>query len=411
VTGGILDGVRVADFSMGWAGPLLTQCLADHGADVIKVESCTRTDWWRNSRALFADGPEQLECSWEQQPLFNAVNEGKRGITLDLASAEGNRLARALVATVDLVVENYTPRVMGNLGLGWDVLSGERPGLIMVSLPAFGSTGPWSAYKATAFVTESLAGVSSRCGYAYEGPMLLSGSPADPNSGVIGALSVALALRHRRRTGEGQHIEVSQVEALMPHVGAELLGVAATGVVPPRTGNARAHGGPRGVYPVRGEDRWIAVDADTDARWAALASLLGLDEPAWNSPAARAADHARLDERVATWTRERDGAEAVAALQAAGVPAAPVQNAADVLDDPHVVATGLFHTSERAHVGEKPYPGPVLRMSRSTLTPRTPAPTLGEHNAEVLGGLLGLDDAELAALADQGVIGTRPVGT
>ncbi|MEV3964198.1 CoA transferase [Nocardia sp. NPDC050193] len=407
----ILTGLKVADFTMGWAGPLLTQLLADHGAEVVKIESCSRVDWWRTSRALFAEGSEELDHYWEQGPLFNAVNSNKMGITLDLDQPRGRELALDLIARADLVVENFTPRVMKNLGFDYATLSSGHSDLIMVSMPGFGTGGPWADYKATAFITESLAGVSARCGYSGSGPSLISTSFADPNAGVIGALSVLMALRHRRRTGVGQHIEVAQTEALTPHLGTELMDLVMNGARPRRLGNHREGGGPRGVYPVRGADRWIAIDIETDSQWDHLARLIGLDEAerkAWCTGEGRFADRARVDARVGEWTRAADGPDLERHLQGAGVPAGRVQDAADLRADPHLAATGFFHTLDRKYVGAQSYPGPPVRLSRTPATRRMPAPLLGEHNTYVLGTLLGLPVGEISALESAGVIGTEP---
>ncbi|NKY43625.1 CaiB/BaiF CoA transferase family protein [Nocardia cerradoensis] len=405
----ILSSVRVVDFSMGWAGPVLTQMLADHGAEVVKIESCTHTDWWRTSRALFTEGPEDLDHPWEQSPLFNAVNENKLGVTLDLNQAKGVAVASALIARADIVVENFTPRVMSNLGLDYGTLSADHPELIMVSMPAFGATGPWADFKATAFITESLAGVSSRCGYEDADPMLVSTSFADPNAGIVGALSVLMALRHRRLTGEGQHVEVAQTEALTPHLGGELLDVVMNGAVPARYGNRRPESALCGVYPVRGDDRWIAIDVRDDVQWNALADELGvIDFQRWRTPEARFADRFSIDEVIRNWTVDWDGYELERRLQSIGVPAGRVQNAADLLVDRHLGAVDFYHVMERKYVGAMPYPGPAVRLSRTPAIRKMPAPLLGEHNHFVLGNLLGMSDGAIAELEQEGVIGTEP---
>ncbi|WP_214104067.1 CaiB/BaiF CoA transferase family protein [Acrocarpospora catenulata] len=405
-----MSGLRVVDFTMGWAGPALTQMLADHGADVIKIESCTRTDWWRTSRALFVDGPEDLDQAWEWSPLFNAVNENKRGITLDLDHPRGRELARALIARADLVVENFTPRVMKNFGFDYAGLTAENPRLIMVSMPAFGAEGPWANFKATAFATESVAGIAALAGDPGE-PMLPSTAFADPNAGVVGALSVAMALRYRRLTGRGQHIEVAQIEALTPFIGAALLKTQLTGAEPPRRGNRSATAAPQGVYPGLGEDQWIAISVENDEQWDQLARLAGLghDETTrWATRERRIADQDALDARVSAFTLHHSPASLARELQSRGIPAGAVQDAAQVLDDPHLNARGFFRMVDRAVVGTFPYPGPPVRLSLTPPRRNRPAPTLGEHNEEVLINELGLTDDDVRRLEADGVIGTAP---
>lgn len=400
-------GLRVVDFSMGWAGPSLTQMLADHGADVVKIESCTHADWWRTSRRLFTEEPEDLELAWERSPLFNSVNENKRGITLDLDHPDGRRFARLLIAQTDLVVENYTPRVMRNFGLDYDSVRELNPTLVMVSMPAFGSTGPWADYKATAMVTESAAGLSWLSGEPNE-PFLSSTAIADPNAGVIGALSVAVALRARRTTGRGQHIEVAQTEALTPLIGEALLETQLTGNTPARRGNRSATTAPRGIFPAAGEDRWIAVDVETDQQWHALATILGIDASAWPTTSARLDDQDALEAAMSERTASEPAADLAARLQTAGVPAAPVNDAEQVLDDPHLGHRAFFREVDRAVVGTFPYPTPPVHLSNTPAHRAMPAPTLGQHNHEVLARDLGLTPEEIAGLEAEGVIGTSP---
>lgn len=400
------DGLRVIDLTMGWAGPSLTQMLADHGADVVKVESTTRLDWWRTSRTLFVPWAEDagLEDAWEKCPLYTVVNENKRGITLDLETEDGIAVLRRLVAEADVLVENFTPRVMRNFGLDRDSLASENPGLITLSMPAFGSVGPWSDLRATAFVTESAAGLTALSGTPDE-PLLLSEALADPNAGVLGALAVALALRHRRRTGRGQHIELAQVEALVPLVAEQLL-EHQLGRDVPRRGNRSAEVAPRAVLPTRGTDAWLALSVHTDAQWQAVCDALDLPEQHLDTTA-RLADQDRLEAALAQRTREHDASTLSARLQSAGVPAAPVNDAAAVLADPHLVHRGSFGTLTRAFSGDTPVPGPVQHLSATPALRHRPAPTLGQHTEEVLAEL-GLTPESIDALARAGVTGTIP---
>lgn len=408
---GILSGVVVADFTMGWAGPLLTQTLADFGADVVKVESITHADWWRSSLSLFGVDSAGVDRPWERSPLFNSVNENKRGITIDMNSDSGRELARDLIARSDVLVENFTPRVMANFGLDYPAVREISPAIVMVSMPAFGREGPWADNKATAFITESHAGISAHCGYAGEEPSLLSCAYADPSSGIVGAMTVAMALRHRRRTGEGQHIEVAQIEALTPHIGPALLGTQMNGPTEQRHGNSSPIYAPHGCYPAAGEDSWVTMAIQTNDQWLRFArnahTTLLLD-PKWNDTDVRLAHRAELDAAVSEWTTSRNAHAIADSLQQLGIPAGPVLSPSDLLDDPHLRARGFFRMVERAVVGAHPYPSPPMTLSRTPWTRRSAAPTLGQHNGEVLREVLGLTADEITDLESRAVIGDHP---
>lgn len=420
-----LDGVRVVDFTMGWAGPFATQLLADLGADVVKIESVTRTDWWRTARRMFTGEVPDPDYLWEKSPMFNSVNSGKSGITLDLSRPEGRDLVRELIRSADLVVENFTPRVMRAFGLTYDELIEINPGLVMVSMPGFGLDGPLTAWRSTAMVTESAAGLTDRCAYTDGVPQVLAMCIADPNAGMVAALAATLALHERARTGVGQHVEVAQVEALTGHVGAELLELQVTGAPPARRDNTSPGSVLSGVYPACGADEWVAVSVPDDGQLRALAGVIGADQDAVIGadrdtvraagpvPAAAdaAGDRAAIEISLAQWIRRRPASEAAQRLQAAAVPAAAVRDAAQVLADERLTETGFFQRISRAYVGEQPYPAAPLRMSPTPLTTRRPAPTLGQDNERILRERLGRSADEIRELERDGLIGRQPVGT
>ncbi|GAA5050750.1 CoA transferase [Thermocatellispora tengchongensis] len=407
-----LHGIRVVDFTMGWAGPFATQLLSDLGAEVVKVESVTRTDWWRTARRIFTGDAPDPDYLWEQSPLFNSVNEGKLGVTLDLAHEEGRAVALRLIRSADLVVENFTPRVMRSLRLSFDDLRVVNPDLVMVSMPGFGLEGPWRDYRSTALITESAAGLTERCGYRGGVPQVIAMSLADSNAGIVAAFGAVLALRHRRATGAGQHVEVAQVEAVIGHLGAELLQTQLAGRSPERRENTVPGAAPSGCYRAAGEDSWVVVSVRTDEQWRALARVLGLAvTPSWSTVPGRLADRSRIDAEVEEWTRRRPAKEAAGILQANGVPAAPVADAAEVLADPHLASTGFFHALDRPHVGTHRYPSAPMRLSGTPLRRRSPAPTLGRHNDHVLRDLLGMEESEIVRLRKLGLIGEEPLGT
>jgi len=400
-----LTGTRVIDLSMGWAGPLAARHLADMGAEVIKVESCERFDWWRGWEAT----EEWIaQNAAEQSPSFNTVNRNKLDVTLDLTSADGAALLKRLVAIGDVVVENYSAGVLPKLGLDYAELSKANPQLVMLSMPAFGTTGPWAGYRAYGSTVEHASGLPHLTGEAHWPPAMSHVAYGDAVGGLTGAAALLTALRHRKRTGEGQFLDLSQSEGLFPLGAHGILEQSVTGKAPQRLGNRSATCAPHGVYPTRGVDQWLVLQVLTDLQWRALTELAP-ELAKFGDIASRLARRDELDAAVAAWTRDRDGRDLMNRLQRAGVPAAAVYDARDLLADPHLATRGFWQMTERAYVGRQPGPVPPYRVGEAPYRIETPAPTLGQHNRRVLGELLGLDDVELDRLTRLGVIGDRPV--
>ncbi len=409
-----LDGLRIVDLSMFMSGPMATQLCADGGAEIIKVESVQRIDGWRGAGGRQAG--QQEGAPWERSPNFNWVNRNKRGITLNLTDPRGQDLLKRLVAISDVVIENYTPRVMGNFGLGYDVLRELKPDLIMMSMPGFGQTVTWRDYVAFGMSTEQMAGFSHLTGYAGGPPMFTGVNGGDPFVGVIAAIALLSAVHHRRRTGEGQHIDLSQVEACTMYIGDALANWSLTGHDPQRTGNDHPTMAPHGTYPCLADewgDRWIAIACQSDDEWRVLAGLIG--RPEWGEPgspyasaAGRLADREPLDAAVGQWTRPQGHIDLMHRLQAAGVTAGAVMNGPDLLDDPHLAARGSLIAQDRPDLGVKHYPAQPYRFA-NVAPPQRRAPLLGEHTNEVLTELLGLSGDELDALERDDVTGTVPI--
>jgi len=400
-----LAGIRVIDLSMGWAGPLAARHLADMGAEVIKVESCERFDWWRGWEATEAWIAQNAA---EQSPSFNTVNRNKLDVTLDLTSAAGAALLKRLVAIADVVVENYSAGVLPKLGLDYAELAKANPQVVMLSMPAFGTTGPWAGYRAYGSTVEHASGLPHLTGAAHWPPAMSHVAYGDAVGGLTGAAALLTALRHRKRTGEGQFLDLSQAEGLFPLGAHGILEQAVTGKAPQRLGNRSATCAPHGVYPTRGADQWLVLQVLTDEQWRALCDIAP-PLRSFGDGADRLARRDELDATVAAWTRAEDSRELMHRLQRAGVPAAAVYDMRDVLADPQLAARGFWQMTERAYVGVQPGPVPPYRDADAPYRIETPAPTLGQHNRRVLGELLGLADSELEGLARAGVIGDRPV--
>lgn len=404
----LLSGVRVLDLSMGWAGPLAARHLADVGAEVIKIESRQHFDWWRGWEAT----PESLaQNAHEKANAFNIMNRNKFGITLDLSHPWGVEIFRDLVAISDVLLENYSAGVLPKLGLDWAALHAINPRLVMLSMPPFGAGGPWHGYRAYGSTVEQASGLPHLHGGPDDPPVMQHVALGDPVAGVHGAAALMVALLHLLRTGEGQFLDLSQVESVA-HLG--LHGIASQvilGQAPARTGNRHPVHAPQGVYQAAGDDRWLMLTVDSEQAWQGLVRCIGdaeLEDGQFADVSGRHAAHDTIDGCIERWagTLERD--EAVARLQGAGVVASPVLTAREVFVHPQLSARGFWHTLEREFVGAIPHPVAPYRFDGLPAEIASPAPTLGQHSKQVLSGLLGLDSAELARLEEEGVIGTTP---
>jgi crotonobetainyl-CoA:carnitine CoA-transferase CaiB-like acyl-CoA transferase len=398
-----LKGLRIVDLSMGWAGPICTRNLADLGADVIKIEACGYPDWWRGVDNRLETVTERR---YEKSPRFNIMNRGKRAITLDLTQPDGVALAKALVKGADAVIENYSAEVLRKFGLDYAELAKVNPSLVMVSMAAFGASGPWRETRAYGSTLEQGSGLPSVAGRADDPPMMNHLAYGDAVGGLNACSAMLIALLHRRETGEGQFIDLSQVQCMLPFTAAWVIEQSATGRVTPRAGNRHPAFVPHGVFPSAGTDKWVSIAVTDDAMWPALARIIGIDDGALATAAGRRVQEDRIEAAIAAWTVTRSSDEAMETLQRAGVAAGAVRHPLDLLDDPHLKARGFWQWIERAYVGRHPQPSPPYRVEDAPIAVRTPAATLGQYNDEVLGGLLGLSKAEMERLARDSVIGS-----
>jgi crotonobetainyl-CoA:carnitine CoA-transferase CaiB-like acyl-CoA transferase len=400
-----LEGLRVVELSTFWAGPIAGCHLADMGADVVKVESIQRPDGMRFAGAV------PNERLWEWSPVFAGVNPGKRDVTLRLDDEEGTALLKQLIRGADVVIENFSARVMDNFGLGWEVVHALNPRAILVRMPAFGLDGPWRDRAGFAMTVEQASGLAWITGYD-DLPLVPRGA-CDPIGGLHAVFSLLLALEQRRRTGEGRLVEMPLVEAALNVAAEQVIEHSATGRLLERSGNRGPGAAPQGVYRCAGKDAWLALSVATDDQWRALCTLLeatdwGRDPDLATLEGRRRAQDA-IDARLEDWLAGQEPAAAAERLVEAGVPAHGLVNAHYVMPNPQLEGRGFFQTIRHPVTGEARYPG--LPMSFSGL-PRQlhtrPPPTLGEHNDEILGGELGLTEEELRGLRERKVIGERP---
>ena len=404
----IVEGkLRAIDLSMGWAGPLLGELLAEMGVEVIKIEDTLHFDWWRGSLSM---GPPELQVIERSAP-FNTANRGKIGCTLDLTNPRAIEIVKRLVATADIVIENYSPGVMDRLGLGWDALAPLNPRLVMISMPSFGSEGPEKHARGYGNTIEAVAGVTGLMGYHDGGqPYTLSNALGDPSAGLNGLFAVLVGLREREDTGRGQHIELAQVEGVVPFVGEAIIEYELTGQLPKPRGNRHPSHAPHGIY--RAGSGYVALVAESDEQWLKLADVLGLGalarDPRFAAETDRKRNEDALDAALASELKDRGADETARKLIDAGLIAGQVNSAADVLGDAQLSARGFYVPSERAVVGTHLYPGVAEHFSETPLVPDHPAPLLGEHNRKVFGDILGLSDVEIEALERDKIIGTLP---
>ncbi|MEX2293861.1 MAG: CoA transferase [Acidimicrobiales bacterium] len=404
------SGLRVLDMTAYWAGPLTGHLLALLGAEVIHLESATRPDGAR----LVGGVPQTEDRFWERGPIFAALNTNKKSVTLDLSRQEGRDLLRRLVATCDVVVENYTPRVLDQLGLDFETLRAERPDLIMVRMPGFGLDGPWRDLSAFAFVIEDASGLTWLTGHADDLPI----EPycvGDPNAGLHALFGLMLALEHRAKTGEGGLVEAAMIDAALNVTAEQAIEHSAYGALLTRAGNRGPTAAPQNLYqaaaPEDGarDDSWVAIAVATEAQWSALCGVLAADEwaddPALANRDGRMRDHDRIDEWLQEWCRARSADDIVDLLWDAGVPVGKVIQPQDQPDLPPLASRGFFEELDHPVIGRSRYSTMPMRFSRGPQRVHTRhAPLLGEHNAEVLGGL-GLSSAELDELEADGIIG------
>jgi crotonobetainyl-CoA:carnitine CoA-transferase CaiB-like acyl-CoA transferase len=407
-----LAGVRVVDLTAWWAGPSAAGTLAALGADVIHVESISRPDGMRMSGGMFIGRPQW----WELSAFFLQANTNKRGLTLDLAKPEGRSLVLRLIETADVVIENFTPRVLESFDLGWDVIHATNPRAILVRMPAFGLDGPWRDRPGFAQTMEQVTGLAWLTGYPDDQPRIQRG-PCDPNGGMHAAFATLIALERRDRTGVGCFVEAPMFEAAL-NVAAELvIEWTAYGRGLERTGNRSPIYAPQGLYTGPGAERYVALSVTNDAQWRALIAVLDAQDPTgWAddrtlaTAAGRMAAHDQLDERIAAWAASRDVADAVDTLVAAGVPAGVANDPRRTTFHPQLAARRFTETPEHPVTGPLPVAVLPYRFGRRD-EPwiRRPAPTIGQHNVEILTEL-GCTLEDIAALEAAKIIGTHPTG-
>ena len=408
-----LSGIRVIDFTNAVAGPIASFILADLGAEVIKVEAPTSRPKHAAGIAPLAEGAESP--TYNRIMLFNELNHGKRSFVLDVARPEGRELFLDLARHADVVVQNFAPRVMGNLGISYEALAAVNPGVILTSMPAFGLSGPYRDRISYGPGIDAMSGLSHLTGYPDGPPMKPGNFFCDQQAGVLAAFATLAALRHRDATGEGQHVELAMIEGEFQVLADAYMDFAMDGRELMRAGNEHPAFEPHDVYRCAGEDAWVAIAIEREDQWRSLCAVIGRPDLAADgglqSPAGRRAARSTIGAAITAWTGERTHYQAQSVLQAAGVPAGAALTALELLNDPHVAHRHGFEFVDTPGVGPTPYPRLAFLLSETPVPVSGPAPGFAEANNYVLGGLLGLSAAAIHDLERAGVVAREPAAT
>ena len=396
------EGTRILEFGTGAAGPIAVRYFAEHGATVIRVESRSRPDFLRNYGFASAN-----PCGLEGSDMFDAVNVGKFGVTLNLKHPEGVALALRLIDWADAVAENFAPRAMRSFGLDYASLAPDHPDLVMVSSCLQGQTGPHKDYPGFGGQGSALGGYNLLTGWPDREPVGPFGTITDSLAPRFVATALAAGLLHRRRTGLGVHLDVSQVEAAVYSLTPWVLDYDVNEHIGIRQGNRSDRFVPHGAFPCRGDDRFVALACWDDDDWSRLAAVMGLDEPTTQALSTLEARRSRIDEveaLVADWTADQNAATVAELLQDVGIEAVPVADLGDAATDEQLLHRGHFVTLEHPCMGPCGYERNGFRLSDAVAGYERTSPLLGEHNEWVLGEILGLDATERARLAVEGVL-------
>ncbi len=398
-----LEGVKVVDFSWYAVGPQTARHLADHGAEVIRVESAsTKIDLLRTS-GPFRDGISGVNRSG----YFANQNPNKYGITVNLKLPKAVEIAKRLVARADVVTESVTGGVMERLGVAYDNLKKVKPDIIMISMSAQGRGGPCSNHSCFGHVLQALCGVNHLVGWPDGYPVGAYGPYTDYFVPHLAATVVMAALAYRQRTGKGQYIDVSQLEAGIHCLETVILDYTANGREQSRMGNHHPYASPHGAYRCEGQDRWCVIAVFTDEEWQSFCQVIGnpklSQDPRFSTLSGRLDSADELDRLVEEWTVNYPPEQVMEMMQAAGVAAGVTKNAKDLHEDPQLKHRNHYWVLTHPEMGHSTYDSPAYRLSKTPCQPRMPAPCLGEHNEFVCTQLLGMSDKEFVGLMAEGV--------
>lgn len=408
----LLNGIRILDLTMVFSGPITSKILAGFGAEVIKIESASRADMFTRSNVYPENDPG--EDPWNRGSIFHALNVGKRGISLNLGKEQGRDVFRRLVTMSDVVLENFSPRVMEKWNLGYEDLKKIKTDIIMVSLSGLGHSGPLKDFLMFVPGMEGMSGLTNITGYPDQPPMLSGHAYGDWLLGATGAAALMTALYHRKKTGEGQYVDVAGREAVTAHIGETIADSSLNGRDQKRSGNRHTSAAPHGCYRCKGDDNWVTIAVEDDLQWKHFCDAIG--SPTWTTDLRfvnglkRSQNQDVLDTFVETWTSQHDHYTVMDILQNAGVPAGAALTMKEIHLDPHLIDRGFFEIIDHGgSVGKRPIPQqlPAKFTNVETFVPKA-APRFGEDNIYVFKELLGMSEEEIKYLEDEEIIGGIP---
>ena len=396
--------------------------MADFGAEVIKIEMPTGRGlanveplhplkYMRVVHAAYPDNDPGDE-PYNRYGAFNEYHRNKLSLTLDLTAEECKEIFRQLVSISDVVLENYSARVMRNFGFDYESLRKLNPTIIMASMPGFGTYGPQGHFVSYGSDIEPNAGITNLMGYEGSGPLRHGEAYADPSAGVHAAQAILTALLYRRRTGRGQYVDLAQSESMIGLIGEYTLAYSMNGEEPERMGNRHPVFAPQGCYRCRGEDKWVAISVESEEDWGTFCEVMG--NPGWTQSdkfatlEGRRNNHDELDALISEWTSDKDYKDVMHALQSKGVAAAAVFTNQDVAEDPHLKERGYIWDVPHPSAGTQQFLGAPMQLSKTPIVLHRPAPMLGEHNEYVVMDLLGIKLAEAEKLKEASLMVTRP---
>nr|WP_272490780.1 CoA transferase [Mesobacterium pallidum] len=389
--------MKVCDFMWAAAGPITTKQLSDNGATVVKVESSKHPDSIRLGGPFIDNKP-----GINRSGFFADFHSSKLGMAVDMSHADRLEIIRPLVEWADVVTDSFRPGTMEKWGLGYEDLKQINPRIIVLSSSLHGSTGPWAKHPGYGAQGAALAGIQHMTGWPDRPPATPKGAYSDSVSPRYALSALMAALIHREKTGEGQFVELAQIEATVQLVAPQLLDLQVTGREAQRNGNRKDGAIQHGVYPCAGEERWIVIECETESHWCTLCDLL---EDAAGLDAARAAGQDALDAAIAKLTAPQDAFELWDRLRGAGIPAAVAYKGSDLLDDPILEARGHFWPLHHEEMGTLKYNGPAYRFEKTPTVLRTASPRLGEHTEHVMTEILGFSTAEVDRFRTRGLLG------
>ncbi len=403
-----LVGVRVLELGYGIAAPVAARNLAQFGADVIRVESTRRPDSLRLGGAGWLPLGFVPSVRQDTLPSLNFSSAEKRSIGLEIDHPEGRAAFERLVAASDVVITNVSEEALPKIGLTYEQIRALKPDIVHVTLPAFGSEGPYRTYRTWGHNLSAASGIDHLIGWPDRDPVQIGFAYPDFVSAQAATVAVLAALRRREQTGEGAHIEVWQYAMALACLGPAIVAAQVEGRAPTAIGNRSADRAPVGAYPSRGEERWVAVAVEDDAMWEALCRVPGLEslgvDARFSTLELRLAHHDELDDVLAEWTLTRTDLEAAAELQSFGVAACPVFDAWDLIADPQLAARDFFRALPHARFPRDLVFGQAVHLSETPPRAEHAAPALGEHSRDILRDLADLDDATIDRLVGEGVV-------